>query len=198
MATFISNSTFNFSFNSPDEDSSGETQDTSDGATDSSDDAEDSSDNISGNSPSISLNSSGNFSIDFTGMGSAGNITITNTNLDSDEHQGNSSLILGSAEADILTGTTDDEWIDGYAGDDTLTGGGGSDQFVLASGNGSDIITDFEDGQDILVLDGLTFDQLTIEAASGGTVVLFGEEVLVTLEGIDSDLITGDDFVNLL
>lgn len=107
-------------------------------------------------------------------------------------------LLEGREGNDTLNGSEGDDVLLGAAGADTLTGGDGRDQFVLAAGNGTDLITDFEDTQDLMVLDGITFDPLTIESADNATVVKLGEEVLVTLNGIESSLITVDDFVSLL
>ncbi|MDE5119814.1 MAG: hypothetical protein O4965_06615, partial [Trichodesmium sp. St19_bin1] len=62
--------------------------------------------------------------------------------------------VLGEVGNDLLEGNEDDDLLYGGQGDDTLRGGEGSDRFVLAPGNGSDIIQDFEDGIDLLQLDG--------------------------------------------
>ncbi len=103
-------------------------------------------------------------------------------------------VISGNEGNDQLWGDQGNDILNGNAGNDTLTGGDGNDQFVLASGNGSDWITDFEDGQDLLLLDGLTFEQLTIEQADSATVIQFGPEILASLTGVESSLITADDF----
>ncbi|MEH1940664.1 MAG: hypothetical protein V7L01_10655 [Nostoc sp.] len=51
--------------------------------------------------------------------------------------------LTGTAEADTLEGTASNNIIDGKAGNDTLTGNGGQDKFIIRSGDGNDIITDF-------------------------------------------------------
>ena len=67
-------------------------------------------------------------------------------------------LLDGNAGNDVVNGGAGDDLLFGAVGADTLTGGAGDDQFLLVAGNGSDLVTDFEDGQDLLVLDGLTFE----------------------------------------
>ncbi|MEH2259884.1 calcium-binding protein [Nostoc sp.] len=56
---------------------------------------------------------------------------------------GNTINLTGTAGTDTLKGTINNNIIDGKAGNDTLTGNGGQDKFVICSGDGNDIITDF-------------------------------------------------------
>ncbi|MEO0400777.1 MAG: calcium-binding protein, partial [Pseudomonadota bacterium] len=52
---------------------------------------------------------------------------------------------------DDMFGNAGDDQMTGGAGDDTMTGGGGADTFVIARNDtGSDVITDFSDGTDVL------------------------------------------------
>jgi Ca2+-binding RTX toxin-like protein len=88
----------------------------------------------------------------------------------------------------------------GDTGNDTLTGGAGADKFILTAGKGSDIITDFEDGIDSLVLGGgLQFSQLTITFDSGATSIKIAgsNELLVTLNGVPANLIGVEDFTRI-
>ena len=54
-----------------------------------------------------------------------------------------------------------------------MVGGGGVDTFVIRAGDGSatlenaDIVYDFVDGTDVIGLDGLTFNDLTISQGTG-------------------------------
>jgi len=62
-------------------------------------------------------------------------------------------VITGTDQRDTLTGTDGDDIIIGMEGNDRLTGGGGMDQFVYRSvDDRRDRITDFEVGQDKIVL----------------------------------------------
>jgi Ca2+-binding RTX toxin-like protein/pimeloyl-ACP methyl ester carboxylesterase len=104
--------------------------------------------------------------------------------------------VLGEVGNDLLEGNEDDDLLYGGQGDDTLRGGEGSDSFVLAPGNGSDIIQDFEDGIDLLQLDGgLAFENLTLIEESGITVITFGNQRLALVSGVASSLLTREDFL---
>ena len=101
---------------------------------------------------------------------------------------GNDSLIGGDGN-DILLGST---------GNDSLIGGSGNDVFVLAGDSGSDVITDFQIGQDLIGLGGgLRFSQLTISQGDNGTLIRVGNELLVTLEGVQSSQLLGNSFTRL-
>ena len=82
--------------------------------------------------------------------------------------------IFGGAGNDTLTGKSGDDTLDGGTGTDTLTGGSGKDIFVIRAGDGSstladaDVVTDFNNGTDVIGLDGLVFSDLTIEQGTGG------------------------------
>lgn len=131
-------------------------------------------------------------------------------------------VVTGSADADIINGNRNNDTISGLGGDDTLfggqgndvlnggdgndilfgdlgrdilTGGSGRDTFLLRSGGGGDVVTDFENGVDFLGLrKGLTFAQLSISQGQAGTLISFGQEVLVTLNGVSSNLVTAESF----
>ncbi|MEL6162446.1 MAG: hypothetical protein AAFR37_01340 [Cyanobacteria bacterium J06628_3] len=60
---------------------------------------------------------------------------------------------------------------------------------------GKDTIYDFENGVDSLGLsDGLSFNYLDIQASGNNTNILFGNQVLVTLNRVNSSLIEQSDF----
>ncbi|MGB7443870.1 MAG: calcium-binding protein [Coleofasciculaceae cyanobacterium] len=122
-------------------------------------------------------------------------------------------ILIGTPENDILNalqgndslnGGAGDDILDGGAGFDELLGGAGADQFLLRLGQGTDTILDFEDGQDLLVLEaGLSFEQLTItDNNQGGTSIsrfdgIVNEEIAF-LSGIEPGLITEVDFISNL
>jgi Ca2+-binding RTX toxin-like protein len=72
-------------------------------------------------------------------------------------------------------GTDGDDTLTGGEGDDTLTGGEGDDTFVFGTDHGTDTITDFTNGEDMIDLtriSGITgFDDLSI-SADGTTAVI--------------------------
>ena len=79
----------------------------------------------------------------------------------------------------------------GGHGNDTLDGRDGNDIFVIESGNGENTITDFELGQDCLGLTGyLSYEDLTFS----GSKINFGNELLVTVTGVDTKHLTNQDF----
>ena len=131
--------------------------------------------------------------------------------------------LYGGAGDDILKGGADDDLLDGGAGRDILSGEGGdngfegasysnggingSDTFVTRAGDGgsseatADVITDFEDGTDLIGLDGLTFGDLTILQGSGDyandTIVKYGTEFLFVIQNIAASNMSSPDFTPL-
>lgn len=78
-----------------------------------------------------------------------------------------------------------------------MTGGNGVDKFLLAANSGTDSITDFEIGKDLLVLgNGLTFSQLAISQDSGATLIRFAKtgEILASLSGVYPSSISAGSF----
>ena len=106
-------------------------------------------------------------------------------------------LISGGNGRDTLTGLDGDDSLNGGNGrdlliggngNDVLNGGNGKDTFVIAPGQGMDIIEDFNNDS-IGLTDGLTFSDLTFS----GSNILLGEEILATLTDIDT-IISAADF----
>lgn len=121
-------------------------------------------------------------------LGDAGNDFITGGAGDD--------LLRGGDGNDVLRSENGNDTLGGEAGNDSLYGGRGDDLFVI--GDGQDKIFDFVDGSDqILLTNGLTFDDLTITAStsggSGTTISGFGS-VIANLTGVSPDVITSDDF----
>ncbi|WP_413162519.1 cadherin domain-containing protein [Capilliphycus salinus ALCB114379] len=104
----------------------------------------------------------------------------------------------GGAGDDSLIGGDGNDWLVGASGNDTLIGGEGSDRFYISSSFDDNFITDFADSVDKIALTGgLTFDQLEITSDNGSTLIKLADSQaeLATLLGIDSNLITSDDFL---
>ena len=111
---------------------------------------------------------------------------------------GNDNL-FGGKDNDNLSGDLGNDILSGDFGIDALTGGGGSDIFVLGiGGGGADVITDFQDGADLMQLPaGFTFSNLRVTTSGNQTAIVLattGEE-LARLDTIQPAAITAADFV---
>jgi Ca2+-binding RTX toxin-like protein len=100
----------------------------------------------------------------------------------------------GNAGGDILNGDNGDDILNGGVGNDTLTGGNGADRFVITSGAGTDTITDFKAGTDLIALSGgVSFNQLSFS----GNNILKGSEVLATLAGVNTTSLSAANFTTV-
>ena len=110
----------------------------------------------------------------------------------------NNDTLFGNNDNDTLYGEAGDDILDGGQGSDVLLGGLNNDIFVIAVGNGSDIVQDFQDGFDKMGLSGgLLFSQLTILGSGTNTLIrnTSSGETLATLQNVSSTLITNLDFL---
>lgn len=64
--------------------------------------------------------------------------------------------LYGYAGNDKLNGGVGNDYLDGGVGNDKLTGGAGNDTFVYAYDKGNDVIADYEQGKDKLLITGAT------------------------------------------
>ncbi|MGB3536001.1 MAG: CAP domain-containing protein [Microcoleaceae cyanobacterium] len=107
--------------------------------------------------------------------------------------------LFGGRDNDSVVGGLGNDIVYGDLGNDILTGGEGADVFGLGtSSDDRDIITDFEDGVDLLRLPS-NFNEVTIQDIGNNqtsiTLTLTGEEIVI-LEGIEASAISSDDFDN--
>ena len=106
-------------------------------------------------------------------------------------------ILNGDDGNDILYGGKGDDLLNGGLGIDTLVGGMGVDKFLLSTNSGTDTITDFEVGKDLLVLgNGLSFSQLAIAQDSGATLIRLAQtgEILASLGGVPASSISAVNF----
>jgi Ca2+-binding RTX toxin-like protein len=90
--------------------------------------------------------------------GTSGNDTLTGTSGNDVISGGKGDdFILGGSGNDTLSGDQGNDILIGGLGNDALHGGVGSDIFLHSAGDGQDTITDFQNG-DRLVLEGYTID----------------------------------------
>jgi len=121
--------------------------------------------------------------------GGAGNDTLTGGN-------GNDTL-KGGGGTDYLSGGNGNDLLYGGLGSDFLTGNNGNDIFAFAAGSGTDTITDFSDGNDLIGLSGgLTFGQLSFSGSN--IIVTSTNEILATLTGINTTTLTSADFLTVV
>lgn len=109
---------------------------------------------------------------------------------------GNDSLFGGRGK-DQLFGDAGDDFLSGDRDNDTLTGGLGKDTFALSTGGGLDIITDFENGIDLIQLPaGLNFDAISIESTGGNAVITVKStsEQLAQLNNVQGSSMTRANF----
>ncbi|MDJ0599732.1 MAG: DUF302 domain-containing protein [Crocosphaera sp.] len=115
-----------------------------------------------------------------------------------DQLWGNSGddMLLGREGNDILLGGKGKDELNGGVGNDELTGGQGADTFILAAGEGTDTITDFGNGSDLIgLLRGIGFSDLSF---SGEDIILTStNEILATLTGVDTTTLTASDFITI-
>ncbi|MEP6488901.1 M10 family metallopeptidase C-terminal domain-containing protein [Microcoleus vaginatus GB2-A3] len=132
-------------------------------------------------------------------LGSAGTDTISggrqSDSLDGGE---GGDYIYGDKGMDVLTGGGGADLLRGGRGNDTIITGVGIDGIVLQPDGGTDTIVDFADGVDWLVLvDGLTFEQLSIVPSGNDTEIRIGStgQVLAVLPGMALSSIGQSDFL---
>lgn len=100
----------------------------------------------------------------------------------------------GSAAADILSGSHGNDRLNGGTGNDQLSGGRGNDTYVFSAGGGHDTIDNSGGGEDVLLFEGISFNQV----ASG--LMKSGNDLVLNIGG-SSDKVTlknwflGGDYV---
>ena len=124
---------------------------------------------------------------------------------DSPENYGNTGdTLYGLGGDDTLIGGVGNDTLDGGAGADTITTGADTDTIVTRPGDGgssielADTVTDFTDGTDIIGLEGISYNDLTIEQGTGSytndVVVKYGTEYLLIIRNVDLSDISDTDF----
>lgn len=108
--------------------------------------------------------------------------------------------LIGNSGSDALVGGSGADVLQGDGGNDVLSGGEGEDIFILDKTNqGSDIVSDFEDGSDKISLQNVpSFSSLTIEHADHGfgTSISESGNTIATVTGVEPSIFSEDDFDN--
>lgn len=123
-------------------------------------------------------------------VGSAGNDRFIISSTDGGQ-------VFGGAGNDKIIGGAGNDTLVGRAGDDKLKGGDGEDYFFV--GDGHDTIRDFEPGSDLILISGLTFEDLervlsSAESKGDGVLITINDNDSVWLKGVDLEDIDADDF----
>ncbi|MEM1251156.1 MAG: choice-of-anchor I family protein [Cyanobacteria bacterium P01_H01_bin.21] len=112
--------------------------------------------------------------------------------------KGGNDLLFGDEGDDSIWGDAGDDLLYGGLGNDTLAGGGGSDTFALAAGAGTDIITDFELGMDVIgLLDGLNLGAITQTVQGTDLLLTTGNETLAVVQNVTT-VLDDTSFIELI
>ncbi|MEQ9641479.1 MAG: calcium-binding protein [Alphaproteobacteria bacterium] len=108
-------------------------------------------------------------------------------------------LVVGMQGFDTLFGGDGNDTLIGGPANDTLTGGAGADTYTFAAGHGANVITDFADGIDKLLVQGASglADLDIVATADGAQVTLAdgGDGLSITLTGIATGQLGATDFL---
>ena len=109
---------------------------------------------------------------------------------------GGADTIDGEGGRDQLEGGGGRDVILGGRGADTLTGNGGADRFVFEPGNGRDVITDFQQNRDkIVIMEGADeFDALQITQVGDDVRIAFANTIITVEEDTIANF-TENDFI---
>ena len=109
---------------------------------------------------------------------------------------GGNDVLNGWGGDDVLKGGTGNDRLLGGTGDDILNGGSGADRFewTASAFNGLDVVEDFENGTDVLVLYGRSYSDLTITQQGADTQINWSGGQITLLDTLESQ-ITQDDFI---
>ncbi|MCP4382404.1 MAG: calcium-binding protein [Hyphomicrobiales bacterium] len=136
--------------------------------------------------------------------GNRGDDTIRGGNGD-DELRGNKGKdkLKGGDGDDVLKGNLGGDTLKGGAGDDVLTGGKGGDVFVFNLNSETDIITDFENGLDLIDVTGFGFANnakalakfAEVGTANDDQIGFSHKGTTIEINGIDMGELDGSDLV---
>ncbi len=114
--------------------------------------------------------------------------------------KGGNDKLYGDEGNDQLWGDDGDDLLRGGLGNDRLvgddfSGGSGRDTFVLAQGEGTDTIEDFQIGEDFIGLaGGFTFGQLSIAQDANNTLISVSDQTLAILTAVNASTLTETAF----
>jgi len=106
-------------------------------------------------------------------------------------------ILTGGGGLDRIYGGAGDDTIDGGPGNDWFVGGDGADKFVFLNTWGSDIISDYEDGSDLLDISGteLGFSDLSLIQVREHAMISDPLGNSVRLDNTDVSIVDSADFL---
>lgn len=125
------------------------------------------------------------------------NISILDTDsINFEDDRPEVAFLTGTDGNDVLRGSAISDLIDGQGGTDRLYGGGGNDVFVFGEGSDLNVIYDFVDGQDKILVNGGNMDELILLAykTTDAEIRLDTGERMV-IRNLDYTTLDTDDFV---
>jgi Ca2+-binding RTX toxin-like protein len=155
---------------------------------------------LTSNTATVTVNVGGIYSVGNgtdNAIGNDGNDSISGDNgKDTITGLGGADTLRGNNGVDTIYGGEGDDLIWGGNGSDLLKGEGGRDKFVLAKGAGTDTITDFVAGTDLIGLSGgMSFSSVSL---SGSNILLTSSnEILATLTGVNTSTLGAANFVTI-
>ncbi|MDB5524821.1 MAG: hemolysin-type calcium-binding repeat family protein [Rhizobium sp.] len=103
--------------------------------------------------------------------------------------------LFGNGGRNQLSGLAGEDLLDGGKGNDRLRGGGDSDTFVFSSGDGHDVVLDFDGLQDRIDLAGMndikTYDDLMknhVKVSDGDLTIVSGSDEILLKNVVKADL----------
>ncbi|MFV0473997.1 MAG: calcium-binding protein [Pikeienuella sp.] len=105
-------------------------------------------------------------------------------------------VLKGGGGADKLKGGAGADKLNGGAGNDILIGGGGGDRFQFSANGGDDVIRDFQNGRDgLVILSGANrFADLDISDTARGALIEFGRSSVLLLN-VEASQLDASDFI---
>jgi|GEM_PF-3889880 Hemolysin-type calcium-binding repeat (2 copies). len=137
-------------------------------------------DRLSAQNTDVSVRADGGNGADQLTGGSGGDQLFGDGGADTLRGNGGDDWLAGGNGADTLSGGSGDDVLEGGRGNDRLTGGSGDDAYVIDRDGGADTIQGFGNGDDVIVLRGLT--------AQGSPLTFTELSAQITEQGGDSTI----------
>ncbi|MEM7525692.1 MAG: calcium-binding protein [Pseudomonadota bacterium] len=105
---------------------------------------------------------------------------------------GGDDTLTGGGGDDRMTGQSGDDVLIATSGDDTLTGGDGADSFEFSASSSSHVVTDFDAGEDLLILRGVDASAVSFAETDAGAAIHI-DDLTIGFDGLDVDTLAETD-----